>query len=67
MTIKELCNVISNDCKIKIGWDGMMNDFDRFNLLQIDAFGDYEIDKIYAVSANVIELGIKAQPVKRNR
>lgn len=67
MTIKELCNVISNDCKIKIGWDGMMNDFDRFNLLQIDAFGDYEIDKIYAVSTNVIELGIKAQPVKRNR
>lgn len=67
MTIKELCNVISNDCKIKIGWDGMMNDFDRFNLLQIDAFGDYEIDKIYAVSNNVIELGIKAQPVKRNR
>lgn len=44
-----------------------MNDFDRFNLLQIDAFGDYEIDKIYAVSSNVIELGIKAQPVKRNR
>lgn len=67
MTIKELCNVISNDCKIKIGWDGMMNDFDRFNLLQIDAFGDYEIDKIYVVSTNVIELGIKAQPVKRNR
>lgn len=67
MTIKELCNVISNDCKIKIGWDGMMNDFDRFNLLQIDAFGDYEIDKIYSVSSNVIELGIKAQPVKRNR
>ena len=67
MTIKELCNVISNNCEIKIGWDGMMNDFDRFNLLQIDAFGDYEIDKIYAVSNNVIELGIKAQPVKRNR
>lgn len=44
-----------------------MIDFDRFNLLQLDAFGDYEIERIFAVTNKMIELGIKAQPVKRNR
>lgn len=67
MTIEELCDMIPNDHKIKIGWDGVMIDFDRFNLLQLDAFGDYEIERIFAVTNKMIELGIKAQPVKRNR
>jgi len=66
MTVKELCNLIPEDHKTKLVLNGNGFNFPHKDPFQIDAFGNYEIQTIYAVDENKIEIEIKMQPVRAN-
>ena len=64
MTIKNLIELTPADQKIYIGWNGITQELDRGNALDIHAFGPYQIAKIYAIKEDMIEADLLAQPVK---
>ena len=62
MTIKELHNITDKENRILIGWDGSTKELNRNSILELSAYGNYSIEYIAAVSANIIEASIKAIP-----
>jgi len=64
MTIKELCKLIPEDHKTLLAINGNILPFGHSDPFQLDAFGAYEIQNIYAPVADTIEIEIKMQPVK---
>ena len=66
MTIKELCELIPEDHQIKLAVGGNNFDFAHNDPFQLDAFGDYEIQTVFAVKENKLELEIKMHPVRRS-
>ena len=66
MTIKQLHDMTPDDQKILVGWQGITQELDRKNALELDAYGRYSIAKIIAFSEDVIEADLLAQPVKES-
>lgn len=66
MTIKQLHDMTPADQKIYIGWQGITQELDRNNALELHAFGNYSICKIMAISEDKLEADLAAQPVKED-
>ena len=64
MTIKQLHEITPADHKIYIGWNGITQELERSNWLEMNAYGAYSIAKVYALGENKIEADLAAQPVK---
>ena len=64
MTIQTLHELTPADQKIYIGWNGITQELNRYNELDLHAFGSYQIAKIYAIKEDTIEADLLARPVK---
>lgn len=64
MTVKQLHEIAPTNQKIYIGWNGSIQELDRMNMLELHAYGNYQIAKILAIEENEIEADLQAQPVK---
>lgn len=67
MTVKQLNELTPADQKIYIGWNGLAQELNRENELELHAFGSYQIAKIYAIKEDAIEADLLAQPVKEEK
>lgn len=64
MTLAQLNALAPADQKILVGWQGMTQTLDRGNPLELHAYGAYLVAKIMAVSEDILEADLLAQPVK---
>lgn len=64
MTIRQLHDMTPADQKIYIGWQGITQELDRNNVLELHAYGNYSVYKIMAIAEDKIEADLAAQPVK---
>lgn len=67
MTIKELCNIVAEDHKVSLGYNGVSIPFLHTDPFQLNAYGDYEIQDIFSLGEKKLEINVKMQPVKRDR
>lgn len=63
MNVREAVKVLKRAKEIKIGWNGNAIDFDKDDLLMMDAYGGYTVDEI-AACEEVYEINIAMRPVK---
>lgn len=64
MTIKQLHELTPADQKIYIGWNGITQELNRRNELDLHAYGLYQVARIYALKEDVLEADLLAKPVK---
>ena len=67
MTVKEVVKVLKTAKTIALGWDGNAINFNKNDVLMMDAYGDYLVDNIRAVGADedaYYEVNIAMRPVK---
>lgn len=68
MTVKEVCGILKAAKTIALGWNGASVEFEKGNLLMMDAYGNYVVDSIEAVGDaedGYYEVNIAMQPVKK--
>ena len=67
MNIREAANLLSNAKELYIAWDGSLTRFDPHSILEMEAFGDYKVHKIFqACEMNTFELYLEMHPVKEH-
>ena len=67
MNIREAANLLSNAKALYIAWDGTLIQFDPHSILEMEAFGDYKVHKIFqACEMNTFELYLEMQPIKES-
>ena len=67
MNVREAANLLSNAKELYIAWDGSLTRFDPHSILEMDAFGDYKVHKIFqACEMNTFELYLEMHPVKEH-
>ena len=65
MNIREAANLLSNAKALYIAWDGTLIQFNPHSILEMEAFGDYKVHKIFqACEMNTFELELEMQPIK---
>ena len=62
MTIKQLHDITGRNTTIFISWDGAIYELDRENNLVIEAYGNFIVSQINAMSETEMEAVIKAIP-----
>ena len=67
MNVREAANLLSNSKQLYIAWDGSLIPFDPHSILEMEAFGDYKVHKIFqAFEMNTFELELEMQPIKES-
>ena len=67
MNVREAANLLSNAKELYIAWDGCCIPFNPRSILEMDAFGDYKVHKIFqACEMNTFELELEMQPIKES-
>ena len=67
MNVREVANLLSNAKEIFIAWDGTLIQFNPHSILEMEAFGDYKVHKIFqACEMNTFELELEMQPIKES-
>ena len=67
MNIREAANLLSNAKALYIAWDGTCFQFNPHSILEMEAFGDYKVHKIFqACEMNTFELELEMQPIKES-
>ena len=67
MNGREAANLLSNAKELYIAWDGSLTRFDPHSILEMEAFGDYKVHKIFqACEMNTFELYLEMHPVKEH-
>lgn len=67
MNIREAANLLSNAKALYIAWDGTLIQFNPHSILEMEAFGDYKVHKIFqACEMNTFELELEMQPIKES-
>ena len=67
MNIREAANLLSNAKALYIAWDGTLIQFNPHSILEMEAFGDYKVHKIFqACEMNTFELYLEMHPVKEH-
>ena len=67
MNIREAANLLSNAKARYIAWDGTLIQFNPHSILEMEAFGDYKVHKIFqACEMNTFELELEMQPIKES-
>lgn len=65
VTVKELVPLLKEAKRIVLNWDGFLREYDPDNVLDVDAYGNYVIDKIInSIRLEEYELRIAVYPVK---
>jgi hypothetical protein len=67
MTVKEACSVLKHAKTIALGWGESAIEFDKNNLLMMEAYGNFVVDSIRSVgddSEAYYEVTIAVYPVK---
>ena len=67
MTVKEACSVLKHAKTIALGWGERAIEFDKDNLLMMEAYGNFVVDSICAVGEEAdayYEVNIAVYPVK---
>lgn len=66
ITVKELVPLLKEAKKIVLEYDGEVRDFDPLNALDVDAYGDFVIDKIInRFHIEEYEIRIASHPIKK--
>ena len=67
MNVREAANLLSNAKELYIAWDGTLIQFNPHSILEMEAFGDYKVHKIFqACEMNTFELYLEMHPVKEH-
>ena len=67
MNVREAANLLSNAKELYIAWDGTLIQFNPHSILEMEAFGDYKVHKIFqACEMNTFELCLEMQPIKES-
>ena len=67
MNVREAANFLSNAKELYIAWDGCCIPFNPRSTLEMDAFGDYRVHKIFqACEMNTFEIELEIHPVKEH-
>ena len=67
MNIREAANLLSNAKELYIAWDGTLIQFNPHSILEMEAFGDYKVHKIFqACEMNTFELELEMHPIKES-
>ena len=67
MNVREAANLLSNAKELYIAWDGTLIQFNPHSILEMEAFGDYKVHKIFqACEMNTFELYLEMQPIKES-
>ena len=64
ITVKMLLPLLKGAEEIMIEWSGLCKRFDPDDALDVDAYGQYVIDKIYTRGKECYELRVALTPVK---
>lgn len=67
MTVKEAVGVLKHAKTIALGWGESAIQFDKDNLLMVEAYGNFVVDSIRSVGADgegYYEVNIAVMPVK---
>lgn len=65
MTVKETLAMLDHPEKVSISWFGDLVSFNFRNDIEVEAWGDYLVDRICAVEHDDFELVLSARPVKK--
>ena len=67
MNVREAAKLLSNAKELYIAWDGTLIQFNAHSILEMEAFGDYKVHKIFqACEMNTFELYLEMQPIKES-
>ena len=67
MNVREAADLLSNAKELVIAWDGTLIQFNPHSILEMEAFGDYKVHKIFqACEMNTFELELEMQPIKES-
>ena len=64
MTVKEVCAVLKTAKKIALAYGANAVDFDKDDLLMLDAYGNYIVDEIRGDADGYYEVSIAIRPMK---
>jgi len=67
MTVKDAVSVLKKAKTIALGWDGSSVEFQKDNLLMLEAYGNFVVDNIQAVGSDeegYYEVNIAMFPVR---
>lgn len=63
MTVKEVCALLADVKSIRLGYNGLADEFNKDDTLAMAAYGKFIVDKIFAGGDGVFELDIAIQPM----
>ena len=64
ITVKMLLPLLKDAKTVRIAWAGWSKDLDIKDLLALDAYGSYVVDKVSSLHSLEYELNIALQPIK---
>lgn len=65
MTVKEMLSMLADPNEVNLSWNGDRVYFNFRNKIEIDVWGDFMVNKVFAEKEGVFELVLAAQPVKK--
>lgn len=65
MTVKEMLAMLADPNEVNLSWNGDRVYFNFRNKIEIDVWGDFMVNKVFAEKEGVFELVLAAQPVKK--
>ncbi len=65
MTVKEVLAMFDSPKEVSISWNGDLVYFNFRNKIEVAVWGDFMVEKIWAVKEGVFEIVLAAQPVKK--
>lgn len=64
MTVREALNVFTDVQELRIGYGEGCTFFNPKDTIMVEAFGDYIVDRIYAVNRGSFEIDLAVRPIK---
>ena len=64
ITVKMLLPLLRDAKELRIVWNGFSKELDPKDVLDVDAYGSYVVDRISGFKENDYELHIAFQPIK---
>lgn len=63
-TVKDALKLLRTTDDIRLGWNGLLLEFNPESALDVDAYGDYLVSGIRANGVNCIEIDLLATPTR---
>lgn len=62
-SVKDVCKLLRSVETIRLGWGGLLKDFDPKDEVQLNAYGDYGVNEVEVNSSGSINILISVQPI----